>query len=393
MVMNLEKLLKQIESLVKINSVSSPIPELDQSNHDLVTQIQGQVRELGMDAKVISVNGHLNLKENNLNEKFNLLAHSGKGQQGLILSGHTDTVPFEKEKWLSDPLTLTIKGKRAYGLGTCDMKSFFPIVLAAFQDLQAKKGKPKNPLHIIGTSDEESSMNGMRFLVRRGGLQAKLAILGEPTRLVPVYMHKGIMMGKIILKGKSGHSSNPSFGISALEGMLEISNEILAWRAALQKKFYNRAFSVPFPTINLGRIKGGDSANRICAECELSLDIRYLPEMNGSELQHALSSIVKKISVKRRLHWEFSMIFEAIEPLRANQDSGALHFLEKVSGKKGISVNFGTEAPFYQSLEIPALVFGPGDIKNAHGANEFITLAQIQRAYIYFFKIIDKYCY
>ncbi len=128
------------------------------------------------------------------------------------------------------------------------------------------------PLLIVATADEESSMNGARELAASGRLQARRVIIGEPTGLRPVHMHKGMMMESVHVHGCSGHSSDPSLGVNAMEGMHRVITEILGWRTELQKRYHNPAFKVSFPTLNLGRITGGDNPNRICGNCELHFD-------------------------------------------------------------------------------------------------------------------------
>ena len=139
------------------------------------------------------------------------------GPGGLVLAGHTDTVPFDEGRWRSDPLGLSERDQRLYGLGSTDMKGFFPLAIAA---AEAFRDTPlQQPLILLATADEESSMNGARALAAAGRPKARAAIIGEPTSLVPVRMHKGIMLEAVRVTGRPGHSSNPELGNSALEAM------------------------------------------------------------------------------------------------------------------------------------------------------------------------------
>ncbi|PUB79741.1 MAG: acetylornithine deacetylase, partial [gamma proteobacterium symbiont of Ctena orbiculata] len=248
-----------LQRLIGAASVSSVNPAWDMSNGNVIEHLESWLNQLGFKTEVVPVPGHA--------DKFNLIASAGQGDQGLVLSGHTDTVPFDEEKWQSDPLKLTQRSQRFYGIGSADMKGFFAVVIEALRELPLKQ--LKQPLVIIATADEESTMCGAKSLA---GLQRRLgrhAVIGEPTGMKPVHMHKGISMESIRLSGRSGHSSNPALGVNALDGMHRVLGEVIRWRDDLQRRYRNPAFEVAFPTLNLGHIHGGDNPNRICGQCEL----------------------------------------------------------------------------------------------------------------------------
>jgi acetylornithine deacetylase len=159
-----------------------------------------------------------------------------------VLSGHADTVPFDAPLWQHDPLKLSEDGGRFYGLGTADMKSFLGIAIEAARGLSA--ADLKQPLIILATADEESAMHGARALVEAGRPLGRYAVIGEPTGLRPVRMHKGVMGEAVRLTGRSGHASDPRLGNNALEGMHEVLTEVLAWRDELQRAYNNPAFPV-----------------------------------------------------------------------------------------------------------------------------------------------------
>jgi acetylornithine deacetylase len=139
---------------------------------------------------------------------------------------------------------------------------------------------------ILATANEEiAAWSGARALAAAGQPLGRHALIGEPTGLKPVRMHKGILMEAIRIEGRSGHSSDPALGASALEGMHRVIGELLQWRAELQARYRNPLFAVETPTLNLGHIHGGDNPNRICADCELHIDIRPLPGMALAELR------------------------------------------------------------------------------------------------------------
>ena len=264
-------LLTMLTELIATPSVSCTAAHWDQSNLSVIGKLETWLSGLGFKTEVMPVPGYPG--------KANLIATLGSGPGGLVLSGHTDTVPFNAELWNSDPFKLTEKNGRFYGLGTCDMNGFFAIAIEA-----ARKfiDKPlQQPLIILATADEESSMSGARALAEAGRPKARYAVIGEPTGMRPIYMHKGIMMEQVRVKGRSGHSSNPSLGASALDAMHSVLGELISFRKELQRDYQNSDFAVSVPTLNLGCIHGGDNPNRICGACELEYDLRPLPGISA----------------------------------------------------------------------------------------------------------------
>ena len=271
---------EMLARLIAAPSVSSSQAHLDQSNLAVIEALAEWLEAAGFAVEVMPVPGHAG--------KANLIATLGQGAGGLVLAGHTDTVPFDAHRWTHDPFRLTEEGGRLYGLGTSDMKSFLALACEAARGLSAKD--LRQPLVILATADEESSMSGAIALAEAGRPLGRYAVIGEPTGLKPVRMHKGIMAEAIRLIGRAGHSSDPSLGNNALEGMHELIGDILAWRAELQARYRHAAFQVAVPTLNLGHIHGGDSPNRICGECELHIDLRPTPGLALDDLRAELLS-------------------------------------------------------------------------------------------------------
>lgn len=358
--------------LIETPSVSSVDPRLDMSNRPLVDLLAGWFAELGFGIDMAEVPGHAG--------KVNLIARAGprdeESKDGLVLSGHTDTVPYDESGWDSDPFVLTQKDGRAYGLGASDMKCFFPIITEVVQGLDMN-GLTR-PLTILATADEESNMHGARALLEAGVSLGSQALIGEPTGLQPVYMHKGVMLIKIRLTGRSGHSSDPSLGESALEGMHEVIKALLDWRDELQADHRNSDFRVPVPTMNLGHIQGGDNPNRICASCELGLDLRPLPGMEVSELKTELQQRVRAAVEDRDLKLEFCDMFDGIDAMSTPRDTEIVRKAEELSGMTAGTVAFGTEGPYLNALGMQTVILGPGDISVAHQSNEYLPLDRIE---------------
>ncbi|WP_375183800.1 M20/M25/M40 family metallo-hydrolase, partial [Marinobacter sp.] len=227
--------------LISLPSISSASAKWDHSNEAVVRLLAEWLEPLGFAVEILDVPG--------MPGKFNLIATLGSGPGGLVLSGHTDTVPYDDQRWTSDPFTLTERDSRWYGLGTCDMKGFFALAIEAAREFAGTE--LKEPLILLATADEESSMNGARALAEAGKPKARYAVIGEPTSLRPVRMHKGIMMERLKFEGQSGHSSNPALGRNALEGMHEAMSELLSLRGHWQEQYRNPNFEVQVPTLNL----------------------------------------------------------------------------------------------------------------------------------------------
>ncbi len=380
--MSLPPLSNLLQQLVASPSVSCSHAQWDMSNLGVINLLAEWLKELDFNVEVMPVPGRPG--------KANLVATLGKGPGGLVLAGHSDTVPYDEHKWQQDPFTLTEKDNRWYGLGATDMKGFFPVAIEA---AKAFKGADfKQPLIILATADEESSMSGARALAAQGYPKARYAVIGEPTGLVPIRMHKGILMESVRIQGKAGHSSNPTLGQSALETMHLVLGELLAFRKEIQAAHKNPGFVVDVPTLNLGHVHGGDSPNRICGHCELHFDLRALPGMQTKELQEMIKARLTPLGSAFGTHIEVAELFEPVPPFAEAADSPLVRAAEKLTGHAAESVAFATEAPFLQQLGMHTIVMGPGSIDQAHQPNEFIDLSQINPAVSVLQNLIKQFC-
>jgi acetylornithine deacetylase len=368
--------------LISQPSISSASPEWDRSNEPVVRTLAEWLEPMGFEVEVLDVPG--------MPGKVNMIATLGRGPGGLVLSGHTDTVPFDDKRWQSDPFRLTERDNRWYGLGTCDMKGFFPLAIEAAKTFVNEK--LQQPLIILATADEESSMNGARALAEAGRPKARYAVIGEPTGLKPVRMHKGIMMERLVFEGQSGHSSDPGLGRNALEGMHEALGHLLALRKSWQEQYQNPNFRVQVPTMNLGCIHGGDNPNRICARCELHFDLRPLPGMDMEALRHSIKQTLQPLAQSRGLSMEFEPLFDGVPPFETAEDAELVRACEKLTGHTAEAVAFATEAPWLQKLGLETLVMGPGSIDQAHQPDEFLELSQLDPAVRILQGLIRKFC-
>ncbi|MBT2969748.1 MAG: acetylornithine deacetylase [gamma proteobacterium symbiont of Ctena orbiculata] len=373
---------EMLQRLIGAASVSSVNPAWDMSNGNVIEHLESWLNQLGFKTEVVPVPGHA--------DKFNLIASAGQGDQGLVLSGHTDTVPFDEEKWQSDPLKLTQRSQRFYGIGSADMKGFFAVVIEALRELPLKQ--LKQPLVIIATADEESTMCGAKSLA---GLQRRLgrhAVIGEPTGMKPVHMHKGISMESIRLSGRSGHSSNPALGVNALDGMHRVLGEVIRWRDDLQRRYRNPAFEVAFPTLNLGHIHGGDNPNRICGQCELQFDLRPLPGMSLEDLRGELKQRLNASLQESELKWELTSVFDGIPAMETPREAAIVRAVEQLTGTEAGAVAFGTEGPYLNRMGMETVICGPGCIDQAHQPDEYLPLKHIQPAINLIQSLIKQFC-
>jgi acetylornithine deacetylase len=299
-------------------------------------------------------------------------------------------VPCDESRWASNPFTLTERDNRLYGLGSADMKSFLGLAMAAAQNFDPSKLKA--PLILLATADEESSMDGALALVAADKPKAKYAVIGEPTGLRPIRAHKGIMMEAVRIKGHAGHSSDPSLGNSALEGMHHAIAEILSWRKELQEQHYDSHFAVPYPTLNLGHIHGGDNPNRICGRCELHFDLRTLPGMSQSELRDIIAERLKHRLEPTGLEVSVESLISGTEPMHTAADAEIVKYTEELTGHNAQSVAYCTEGPYLNHLGMQTVIMGPGHIDQAHQPDEYLPMDEIQPAIDMIGKLIQRYC-
>ncbi len=376
------QLLSQLTQLIATSSVSSTSAQYDQSNEPVVSLLANWLDDLGFMVELMPIPKHPG--------KVNLIATLGQGTNGLILSGHTDTVPCDQQLWRSDPFKLTEQAGKLYGLGISDMKGFFPLAMAASKSFLHKS--LSNPLIILATADEESSMSGAKALLNAAHPIAKQAIIGEPTSLKPIRMHKGIMMESIILKGTSGHSSDPKLGNNVLEVMPKILNALIQLKHDLTTSYLNPLFHIPYPTLNFGSIHGGDNPNRICGHCELQIDLRPLPGMSIEELRNILKNLLTPIANKHQLGLEITPLFCGVPAHETDANAPIIKVAEKLTGCTAGAVNFATEAPFLGQMGIDTLVWGPGDIDQAHQPNESLSIKNIQPTINTLEQFIHTFC-
>lgn len=364
--MNTTRFTQRLAALVASPSVSSSDPRLDQSNAGVIELLADWFAGRGFSVETQTVAEHP--------RKLNLIATSGAGDAGLVLAGHTDTVPCDAATWDGDPFVVSEGDGFVQGLGVSDMKNFFPVILEALDGIDLSHAR--RALTIVATCDEECTMQGARQLLAHGRCLGGHVLLGEPTGLAPVTRHKAVLSLAVAVRGRTGHASDPGLGANAIDGMYEVLHALRTWRESARQSWHDDDFAIPHPTLNFGRIRGGDSTNRICGDCELHIDLRLLPGMNASAVREDLDALVRRAVSVTDCTASVRSLTEGTPALAHAGDSEFIRFFERATGRPTRSAPFATEGPFFAAQGAECVVLGAGDIAQAHQPNERLSLDQ-----------------
>ncbi|QTH70679.1 acetylornithine deacetylase [Pseudoalteromonas xiamenensis] len=381
--MSTPNFLSMYQQLIASPSVSALDPQLNLTNKPVIDLLASWCETLGFTVEITELESAPG--------KFNLVAKRGEGQGGLMLAGHTDTVPFDDSRWSKDPFKLTEQDNKLYGLGSIDMKGFFAFVLEALKELDELP--QQQPILILATADEETTMAGAIEIAKKSTIKPARCVIGEPTDMVPVFTHKGHMSTAIRVIGRSGHSSDPARGLNAIEVMNLVISKLLHLRDELKNKYSTPHFAIPYPTLNLGHIHGGDNANRICGCCELHIDMRPLPGFSIKELQALLIDAITPINTQYPNAVEVIDLHDPIPAFSGNTDSALVKLAEKISGEAAVAVNYCTEAPFIQQLGCETIVMDSGSINQAHQPDEYLAMDKIKPSQAIITQLIKASCY
>jgi len=375
--------LERYKTIIQTPSISAFDEKFDQSNKPLIDILSGWFSELGFSITIQLVPGTRN--------KFNMLAKVGSGEGGLLLCGHSDTVPYDEGRWQSDPFKVKQADGKLFGLGSCDMKGFFAFILEALKTIPLNK--LQKPLYILATADEETSMAGARFFAEQQMIKPSMAIIGEPTELIPIYKHKGHIAQSLNIRGKAGHSSDPDKGVNAIEIMYQAIGQLLDLKSALKSQFYDAAFSVPHVTMNLGHIQGGDAENRICGHCKLNFDMRVVPELDDEQALAMIDEALAPVFAKYPERLSVDLMYPTAPAFACRDEQNILALAEQLTGNKFQSANYATEAPFINQLGCDTIILGPGSINQAHQPDEYISLDYVNPTVHILQQMIGKVCF
>ena len=375
--------LEYFETIIKSPSISAFDEKIDQTNKPLIEILSQWFSEFGFKITIQKVPDSRN--------KYNMLAQIGSGEGGLLLCGHSDTVPFDEGQWQSDPFSTKQTNGKLFGLGSCDMKGFFAFILEALKTIPLNK--LNKPLYVLATADEETSMAGARFFAKQQLIKPDMAIIGEPTELIPIYKHKGHIAQSLNIQGKAGHSSDPAKGVNAIEIMYQAIGQLMDLQTKLKAQFHDDAFSVPHVTMNLGHINGGDGENRICGHCKLNFDMRAVPELEDSEALGMIDEALAPVFEKYPNRLSLDLMYPTSPAFACRDEQNILALAEQLTGNQYQSANYATEAPFINQLGCDTIVLGPGSIEQAHQPDEFISLDYVNPTVHVLQQMINKVCF
>jgi acetylornithine deacetylase len=366
--------LRILEDLVAFDTTSRS------SNLGLIAYVEALLDGLGVAAhRVVSPDG----------AKANLFATLGPAVEGgIVLSGHTDVVPVDGQPWTSPPFALTRRGDRLYGRGTCDMKGFLALALAAAPDF-ATPGRLTRPVHLAFSYDEEVGCLGAPYLIRAIAAQLPrpaAVIVGEPTNMEVVSGHKGIATHVVTVTGHEAHSSLTHLGVSA--NMVAI--RLMAMLGALAERLDQQAdrqspFVPAHATLTVGQISGGTAVNILARECRFAFDLRTPPGVDAEALLAPFKAEAARIDMEMKARWpETGIAVEqrsASPPLAPEPGSAAESIARRLSGDNGSSrvVSYAAEAGQFQAAGFSTIICGPGSIEQAHQPDEYVELGQMER--------------
>ncbi len=330
--------------------------------------------------------------------KAALYAHVGPEVDGaVVLSGHTDVVPVEGQDWSSDPWTLTERDGRLYGRGTCDMKGFDALALAALA--LAQETGVKRPLQIALSFDEEVGCLGAPAMIdemARCLPKGRAVIVGEPSRMQVVTGHKG--GGGLIchVQGHEVHSSIMHRGVNAIMSaarLIDWANRRNAQSAAARPSEVAALFDPPWTTVHVGTIRGGTAGNITARDCRFDMGFRAVPGETVEDWVAAFEAEARALEAEMKaIHPEAQIRIARLfgyPPLRPEPEGAAEALARRLSGDNGTHVvSYGTEAGQFQAAGYSAVVCGPGDIAQAHQPDEYLEVAQFEEGWAFLQRLV-----
>ena len=368
--------LESVQTLVRMNTVSQ------NSNLELIHFVRDELASLGVASR---------LTYNADKSKANLFATLGENRTaGVILSGHTDTVPWDGQEWSVAPLAGVVREEgaepRLYGRGSADMKGFIGVALAHAQAFL--NSRAPFAVHLALSYDEEVGCFGVRELIadlRDAGIKPMACIVGEPTSMVPAIAHKGVYRYQCCVRGKEAHSSLTPTSVNAIEMAARLIGKLrdMAERFERAEPRY-AGFDVPFSTASVCRFEGGIADNVVPRDAWFRYEFRDLPTANAELMQQEVLAFARSLEtamkgVAPQTGFDFKTICQ-VPSFLGQADDAITRLAKTLSGQTSTTqVAFGTEAGLFQRAGIPTVVCGPGSITQAHQSDEYVSLAQLAR--------------
>ena len=357
------KLLRDLIALPSVNNAFLP-PGDPHAGEELVADyLKNRARKAGLEIETQATNSG----RDNLIVRLKPL---GQATHRIILAPHMDTVGGDLDKIFRP----TKKGERLHGRGACDTKGSVAVMFHAMEHL-AKRHRPANTeIVFIGFVDEECNQTGSRAFSKLK-LKANLALVGEPTRCRVVTAHKGDLWLRLSTRGKAAHGARPELGRNAVHTMTKCIDTIETEYA--QNLGKRRHPVLGHPTINTGIVRGGSQPNIVPDVCEADLDRRTLPGESFTTISREIGEVLKKRGLKARLTNVKGYTCPAMEtdptlPM-------VQQLMRTVRQTKPLGVDYYCDAANIAATGVPAIVWGPGDIAQAHTADEWISIRQLER--------------
>jgi len=360
------------------------------SNLELIHYVRDYLAGLGVES-------HLTYDDEG--RKANLYATLGPTDRGgIALSGHTDVVPVDGQNWSGDPWTVRERDGRLYGRGTSDMKSFIAIALAyAPRFLERRLTRP---IHYCLTFDEEVGCLGVPHLIAflsRQPVKPVACIVGEPTEMKVIVGHKSKLSYRCHVRGLEAHSSLAPRAVNAVEAAAKAISRLSAMAAHKATAGpFDEDYDVPHSTVHCGLVRGGTALNIVPADCTFEFEFRCLPaddaEAMLAEIQayahEEIEPAMRAIAPDTGFSW---VEMSNIPALDLALESEVVTLAKALAGANATSkVAFGTEAGLFDNGGIPAVICGPGSIKQAHKPDEFIDLEQIALCERFMTRLLDR---
>jgi acetylornithine deacetylase len=360
------------QALVRLDTESS------HSNLALIDTVHDHLARLGIESRLTFNEDHT---------KANLFATIGEGKPaGVILSGHTDTVPWHGQNWTMDPLGGEIEGGKLYGRGSADMKGFIAVAVAHAETFLHSHAP--FAIHLALSYDEEVGCFGVSHLLadmRDAGIRPLACIVGEPTNMVPAIAHKGVYRYKCCVRGKEAHSSLTPQSVNAIEMAARVVAKLRDMAEGLERdeKRYE-GFDVPFSTASVGQFHGGIADNVVPRDAEFRYEFRDLPTADVAAMQREIVDYARSLEPKMKrvapdAGFTFETICEIPSFLGSAQDDITRLALRLAGESRTTEVAFGTEAGLFRNSGLRTVVCGPGSIAQAHQPDEYVTLEQLAR--------------
>lgn len=305
---------------------------------------------------------------------------------GVALSGHTDVVPVDGQAWTSDPFVVTERDGKLYGRGTADMKGFIACALAAVPDYVSRRLTV--PIHLAFSYDEEIGCLGVRPMIAAFGsrlIKPRMVFVGEPTSMSVVDSHKGPVRWRIEVKGRAAHSSMAPLGVNAIAVAGKLLRELSDIEHELKLRPQDPRFEPPYATLQVTRISGGTATNIVPVSCSIDFDVRAIPGVDIAVIDKRIRTFAadRCVPEMQKVAPEAGVdiaIANQVPPYAAGATSEAVALALKLAGQNEThAVSYATEAGLFQVAGSPSVVIGPGDIAQAHTADEWIAMDQLDK--------------